>query len=139
MLDAIDSIKNINVIFTKANADPDGCIINRMIDQYVKATGKNAIAFTSMGQLRYLSAMKHAAAVVGNSSSGIMETPSLALPTVKIGIRQEGRELLSQSLERALKTIDAELSERAEDEDLSDEESDSVRELLLRVGRSEAA
>jgi len=90
LLNALDSLDNIGVIFTKANADPDGRTINSMIDQYV-ATSKNTIAFTSMGQLRYLSAMKYSAAVVGNSSSGIIEAPSFKVPTVNIGDRQKGR------------------------------------------------
>jgi len=91
LLDAIDNMKDIKVIFTKANADPDGRIINRMIDQYVETASEKAVAFTSMGQLRYLSAMKYAAAVVGNSSSGILEAPSFKVPTVNVGDRQKGR------------------------------------------------
>ena len=91
LLSAIDTLDDIHVIFTKANADPDGRKINRMIDLYVKRSSKKAISFTSMGQLRYLSAMKYAEAVVGNSSSGIIEAPSLNVPTVNIGDRQQGR------------------------------------------------
>ena len=91
LLNAIGAIAGLHVIFTKANADTDGRIINRMIDEYVM-TGKNvAISFTSMGQLWYLSAMKHVDAVVGNSSSGIVEASSFKVPTVNIGDRQKGR------------------------------------------------
>jgi len=79
------------IIFTKANADTDGRIINQLIDSYVAQHPGKAIAFTSMGQRRYLSAMKYASAVVGNSSSGIVEAPSLQVPTVNIGDRQKGR------------------------------------------------
>ena len=92
LLNAIDTINGLHVIFTKANADTEGRIINRMIDEYVTTKQKNAaISFTSMVQLRYLSAMKHVDAVVGNSSSGIVEAPSFKVPTVNIGDRQKGR------------------------------------------------
>jgi len=96
LLAALDQItenahQGLRIIFTKANADTDGRIINQLIDDYVSNNPSKAIAFTSMGQLRYLSAMKHAAAVVGNSSSGIVEAPSFKIPTVNIGDRQKGR------------------------------------------------
>ena len=92
LLNAIDTIDGLHIIFTKANADTEGRIINQMIDEYVTRKKKNAaISFTSMGQIRYLSAMKHVDAVVGNSSSGIVEAPSFKAPTVNIGDRQKGR------------------------------------------------
>ena len=56
------------------------------------------IAFTSMGLLRYLSAMKYCAAVVGNSSSGVVEAPTLRIPVVNIGTRQAGRILCDNVL-----------------------------------------
>lgn len=87
---ACDSFKNLSFIFTKANADADGRLINKMIDDYV-ALNPNAIAVESLGTLRYLSAMKYARFVMGNSSSGIMETPSFHIPTIDIGDRQRGR------------------------------------------------
>ena len=62
-----------------------------MIDNYVSQNRNRAIAFTSMGQALYFSAMKHVDAVVGNSSSGIIEAPSMLVPTVNIGDRQQGR------------------------------------------------
>lgn len=88
---AINSFEQLNIIFTKANSDLGGQTINDMIDLYVKDHPISAIAFTSMGQIRYLSAMKYAAVVIGNSSSGIVEAPTLGVPTVNIGDRQEGR------------------------------------------------
>ena len=91
LLDAIDEFDGLRVIFTKTNSDTDGRIINRKIDDYVERNQKRAIAFKSMGQLKYLSAINHAIAVVGNSSSGIIEAPSLQKPTVNIGDRQKGR------------------------------------------------
>jgi len=81
----------IKIIFTKANADTDGRIINQLIDSYVINNPQNAVSFNSMGQINYLSAMKYCAAVMGNSSSGIVEAPSFQVPTVNIGDRQKGR------------------------------------------------
>ncbi|MEZ0296861.1 MAG: UDP-N-acetylglucosamine 2-epimerase [Candidatus Methylacidiphilales bacterium] len=88
---ALDSFPRSRIIFTKANADTDGRVINTMLDEYVTAHPERMIAFTSMGQVRYLSAMKYADAVVGNSSSGIIEAPFIKTATVNIGSRQRGR------------------------------------------------
>jgi GDP/UDP-N,N'-diacetylbacillosamine 2-epimerase (hydrolysing) len=97
LLQAIDSFSSLRVIFTKANADTAGRSINCLIDVYVEKNKHKAIAFASMGRLRYLSAVKHVDAVVGNSSSGIIEAPSFSVPTVNIGDRQRGR-LLPKSI-----------------------------------------
>ncbi|MFZ5969488.1 MAG: UDP-N-acetylglucosamine 2-epimerase [Bacillota bacterium] len=91
LLNAFDEIENLKIIFTKANSDTDGRIINQMIDEYSKKNKEKAVGFTSMGQIRYLSSMKYADAVVGNSSSGIIEAPAFNIPTVNIGDRQKGR------------------------------------------------
>ncbi len=91
LLDTIDEFKGMRIIFTKANADPAGRTINMLIDEFVNNNSHKSISFTSMGQVRYLSAMKHVQAVVGNSSSGIIEAPSLGVTTVNIGDRQMGR------------------------------------------------
>jgi len=90
LLISLSKLKETNIIFTKANSDTDGRIINQMIDEYV-SQNKNTIVFTSLGQLRYLSALQFVDAVVGNSSSGIMEVPSFKIPTINIGDRQKGR------------------------------------------------
>ena len=91
LLKAIDSHSELKVIFTKANADADGSIINRLIDQYVELYKARCIQFSSLRQLRYLSALQYCCAVVGNSSSGIIEAPSFKIPTINIGDRQKGR------------------------------------------------
>jgi len=91
LLLAIDQLNDINVIFTKANADTDGRVINRMIDQYVKEHPQTTVVFTSLGQLRYLSAIRYMDGVVGNSSSGLLEVPSFKIGTINIGDRQRGR------------------------------------------------
>lgn len=91
ILNAIDELTETHIIFTKANADTDGRIINQMIDNYVARNYTKSVAFTSLGQLRYLSALKFIDAVVGNSSSGLIEAPSFKIGTLNIGDRQKGR------------------------------------------------
>lgn len=91
LLDAIDELKDTNIIFTKANSDTDGRIINQMCDEYVSKNSHKSVVFTSLGQLRYLSALQYIDAVVGNSSSGLAEAPSFKIATVNIGDRQKGR------------------------------------------------
>lgn len=90
MLEAIKSFPEMHFIFTKSNADESGRLINSMIEKFVDNMG-NASIFDSLGSIRYLSVVASAALVLGNSSSGIIEVPFLAVPTVDIGIRQQGR------------------------------------------------
>lgn len=91
LLKALAEIRGLRIIFTKANSDTDGRIVNKMIDEYVQKNKETSIAFTSMGQLKYLSSLQYVGVVVGNSSSGIIEVPSFKIPTVNIGERQKGR------------------------------------------------
>lgn len=91
LIKALENLGNdVGIIITKCNADTDGRVINTMIDHFV-SKHENAVAFTSLGQLRYLSAIKYVDVVVGNSSSGLYEVPSFGKPTVNIGDRQKGR------------------------------------------------
>jgi GDP/UDP-N,N'-diacetylbacillosamine 2-epimerase (hydrolysing) len=90
LLDSLDKLQNTKIIFTKANSDTDGRVINSMIDSFV-ASRNNTISFTSMGQHNYLSALQFMDAVVGNSSSGLLEAPSFKIGTIDIGDRQKGR------------------------------------------------
>jgi len=90
ILRSIKNEKDSFFIFTKANADTNGRIINQLIDEFV-IINENSIAFSSLGTLRFLSALKICDALVGNSSSGIIEAPSLKTPTINIGKRQQGR------------------------------------------------
>jgi len=91
LLKALDRLgPSVGLIFTKPNADTEGISLIERLDQYV-GRRKNAKSFSSLGQLLYFSTMKHADAVVGNSSSGIYEAPSFKKPTVNIGDRQKGR------------------------------------------------
>lgn len=91
LLDAIDELDDTGIIFTKPNADNGGREIISMIDKYVSKNSDRAVCFASLGQLRYLSALKYVDAVVGNSSSGIIEAPSFKIGTINIGDRQKGR------------------------------------------------
>lgn len=91
LLNVIDLQKDSFFIFTKANADTDGRIINEMIDKYVLDHPTKAKAYSSLGTLRFLSVVKNCTAIVGNSSSGILEAPSLKTATLNIGNRQDGR------------------------------------------------
>ena len=99
ILQALDETEDTLLIFTKANADVGGRLINRMIDDYVAENNHKAIAFTSLGQLRYLSALQYVDVVVGNSSSGIVEAPSFKVATINIGDRQKGRVRASSTLD----------------------------------------
>lgn len=91
ILNTVDELRDTNMIFTKANADMYGRIINRLIDEYVAGNSHKAFSFESLGQLNYLSLMKQMDAVFGNSSSGIIEAPSFNIGTINIGDRQMGR------------------------------------------------
>lgn len=91
LLDALDNLQETQIIFTKANSDTDGRIINQMIDEYVSKNSHKSVGFTSLGQLRYLSALQFVDAMVGNSSSGLAEAPSFSIGTINIGDRQKGR------------------------------------------------
>jgi UDP-hydrolysing UDP-N-acetyl-D-glucosamine 2-epimerase len=91
LLDALDRLPEAHVIMTKSNADVGGRAINAMIGGYEGAHQNRVVAVSSLGQQRYLSVMAHADAVVGNSSSGIIEAPAMGKPTVNIGPRQHGR------------------------------------------------
>ncbi len=81
---------NVGLIFTMPNADPEGRVISRLINEFCDRH-QNAKSYTSLGQLRYLSCIQHIDGVVGNSSSGLSEVPALKKGTVNIGDRQRGR------------------------------------------------
>lgn len=89
-LDAIKEFPTIQFIVTKSNADQGGAKINALLDEAATKID-NLHVFTSLGIKRYLSLMKHSEFVLGNSSSGIIETPAFHVPTVNVGDRQRGR------------------------------------------------
>lgn len=91
LLKALDRLEDhTGIIFTRANADNESRIINQMTEDFVRRH-PTAKAFTSLGQVRYLSVLSQVNGVVGNSSSGLTEAPSFKIPTVNIGDRQKGR------------------------------------------------
>lgn len=90
LLAALEALEDTHLIFTMPNADTGGRVLVDMIEQFV-ADHTNACAFSSLGQLRYLSCIRHVDGVVGNSSSGLAEVPSFGKGTINIGDRQRGR------------------------------------------------
>jgi len=91
LLDVLDDLKDTYLIFTMPNADSDGRIIKKMINDFVNCRPGKAISFTSMGHLNYLSTLQLVDGVVGNSSSGLAEAPTFKIGTINIGDRQKGR------------------------------------------------
>jgi GDP/UDP-N,N'-diacetylbacillosamine 2-epimerase (hydrolysing) len=90
LLAALDDLADTNLIFTLPNADTGGRELAAMVEAFV-ATHANARVYASLGQLRYLSCMKYVDGVIGNSSSGLTEAPSMGVGTINIGDRQKGR------------------------------------------------
>jgi len=91
LLNALNTYPDDTLIFTMPNSDPDSRIISQLIESFV-AKHHNAHLFTSLGRLKYLSTVAISSIVIGNSSSGLIEVPSLGVPTINIGARQQGRE-----------------------------------------------
>lgn len=88
---ALEERKDLRVFFTMPNSDTGAQAIVDAINDFVEKNGDRAVAYKSLGIRRYLSVMKYAGAVVGNSSSGLIEVPSFGIPTLNIGDRQKGR------------------------------------------------
>ena len=91
LLDSLSEFPEYQVILTYPNADNGGRSIIPLLENYANTNSERVIAIPSLGQKRYLSAVKHSAAVIGNSSSGIIEVPSFDVATINIGMRQKGR------------------------------------------------
>ena len=118
LLDALNRLENTNLLFTKTNSDTYGRVINEMIDSFVSDNKATTTSFTSLGRILYLTAMRHVDGMIGNSSSGIIESPSMKLGTVNVGDRQKGRV-------RAGNVIDC------------DVDSESISEALQRLFSAE--
>ena len=101
LLAALDEFPDATAIFTYPNADTGGRALIERIDQWVAANKHRAKEFVSFGQQRYLSLMREADAVIGNSSSGLTEAPALKKATVNIGDRQKGRLKASSIIDAA--------------------------------------
>ncbi len=91
LLNAVEMFSDICWVFTMPNADTGSRAIINALKDYVQRHPDNARLFSSLGQKRYLSLLKYADIMLGNSSSGIIEAPSFRLPVVNIGDRQKGR------------------------------------------------
>lgn len=91
MLAALHRVSGTCTVFTGVNVDPGHESVHAPIAQYVAAHPGRALLCASLGHAGYLGAMRHALAVVGNSSSGVIEAPAMGVPTVNIGMRQKGR------------------------------------------------
>ena len=90
LLEVLAGLEDTHLIFTMPNADNDGRALMKMVQQFV-ALHPNARAYTSLGQLRYLSCIAQVDGVIGNSSSGLAEVPTFKKGTINIGDRQRGR------------------------------------------------
>lgn len=92
LLKALESVMDkYKLLFTLPNSDTDGRVIISLINNFVSLHPNKSLAITSLGKERYYAALKHASAVIGNSSSGLVEAPSFHIPTLNIGNRQKGR------------------------------------------------
>jgi UDP-N-acetylglucosamine 2-epimerase (non-hydrolysing) len=91
LLEALDRFPEYQIILTFPNADDGGRAIIPRLNEYAQAQPERVLAIPSLGFDRYLSALAEAAAMIGNSSSGIIEAPSFKVPSVNIGARQSGR------------------------------------------------
>ncbi len=100
LLAALGDLADTHLIFTLPNADTDGRILIKMVEQFV-ASHPNSRAYQSLGQLRYLSCIAQVDGVVGNSSSGLVEVPSFKKGTIDIGDRQRGRLKAASVIEAA--------------------------------------
>ncbi|WP_103019497.1 UDP-N-acetylglucosamine 2-epimerase [Salinibacter altiplanensis] len=136
LLQALDHFPDARLIFTNSNADTEGRIINRRIEEYAEALGSRANVYTSLGQRRYLSALHHVDLVLGNSSSGIIEAPAVPVPTVNVGARQKGRlraESIIDCAEKSEEIIEA--IEKA----LSDDFQSQIEKVESPYGDGKAA
>lgn len=104
LLKALERLPEVKVLFSYPNNDPSGRIIIELIEDFVQRHPGRSAVFPSLGMRRYLSVLRCVLAVVGNSSSGIIEVPSMHIPTLNIGIRQQGRQ-------RATSVVDCGVSE----------------------------
>jgi len=91
LLAALETLDDMHILFTMPNADTEGRALFEMINEFVSRHPQTAKAYTSLGQVRYLSCIQYVDGVVGNSSSGLIEVPSFRKGAINIGDRQRGR------------------------------------------------
>lgn len=134
-LQAIQYFQDIQFIVTKSNADQGGQRINQILDEAGREL-PNLHVFTSLGIKRYLSLMKNAEFVMGNSSSGIIEAPSFGVPTVNIGDRQKGRLQSKSIVNCGIRKVDI---INAVNEALSEKHREVSRKVVSPYGDGHAA
>ncbi len=141
LLDALDHVKDkYQLLFTMPNSDTDGREIIHEIEQFVGRNHEHAVAVTSLGKKRYYSALRYASAVIGNSSSGLVEAPSFHIPTLNIGNRQKGRcrggsvldvDCSPEGIETGLQTIlSSDFMEKAKKADNPYERKDTLKRVF---------
>lgn len=135
LMSALLSVPNTQSIITMSNADVGGRLINQRLEYWQGKYPERIALFTSLGQLRYLSATKHCLAVVGNSSSGILEASSLKRPTVNIGNRQKGRTQAASVINCA---IDVESITQALNVAISEDFQVKSKEVINPYGEGQA-
>lgn len=91
LTEALSAIEGLKMVITYPNNDARGARVLERLRAFAAAMPERVSLVASMGRRRYLKAIEMAGAVVGNSSSGLVEVPSAGTPTVNIGIRQRGR------------------------------------------------
>lgn len=126
LLNVLGDLDEIYLIFTMPNSDTDSRIIKQMINEFVSNHKNRAISFNSMGHLNYLSALQFVDAVIGNSSSGILEAPTFKVGTVNIGDRQTGRV-------KASSVIDCAPSEKSITKAIEKLYSENFQKILLKT------
>lgn len=105
LLEALEEFDDSRIVMTGSNADHGGRAIMHAISNYAEARSDRVVVHASLGQQRYLSVLRYVDAVIGNSSSGIIEAPALGVPTVNIGDRQKGRLRSSSIIDCAPETL----------------------------------
>jgi UDP-hydrolysing UDP-N-acetyl-D-glucosamine 2-epimerase len=135
LLAALDEFDTARIIFTQANADPGNSEINKAISAFVAQKPDQRMLLPSLGFVRYLSLVEMADAVIGNSSSGVIEVPSLGVPTVNIGPRQKGRLRAPSVIDAPPEAISVEAAIRKA---LSPEMKDVARKRVNPMGDGKA-
>jgi len=136
LLMALDQTDDIKILFTKSNSDSQGRRINELLAEFVDKNPEKSKLIDSLGQLRYLSCLKHFDCVIGNSSSGIIEAPYFKTPTVNIGDRQKGRVKPESVIDCNTYSLDI---KRAIEKAFSQEFRSSIKKMNLPYGDGHAS
>ncbi|WP_286239904.1 UDP-N-acetylglucosamine 2-epimerase [Neptuniibacter halophilus] len=144
LLIVMDEYPDHQMVVSYPNADMDGRHLIEILERYRDSNPDRVLLVESLGQLRYLSALKHCTAVIGNSSSGLIEAPTFRIPTLNIGDRQKGRifgetvvscsesaNSIRKAMEKILSTEFREKIQRAENPYGNGDASDKIVNALL--------